>query len=134
MLRQILATTEQIWAPLYDTANGGIASYEDIYILGAFGEGRQAVQVNNQFDACCYYGLLGGLYDEEIRERVADLDSGSWEYFLDSSHDLHEISPWTQELIASTLSVPEPAEHRVVCLAALLLLFRRTALGGRQSV
>lgn len=62
-------------------------SYEDLYLLGAT-EGREQVQINNQYDECCFYGVSGWLYAPVVRQAA----SGEWSFHLDASHRKHLIS------------------------------------------
>jgi hypothetical protein len=48
--------------------------------------------VLNQYDPCCFATTKSETYDHVVRDRVAGLDSGEYDLFLDSSHGKHMIS------------------------------------------
>ncbi len=81
--------SEQVWGPLFEE----IASWLDIYILGAAGAGRQQIQILNQFDPCCFSGIGYQTYEPPVTNTVASLGQGLYHVFLDSSHNVHQISP-----------------------------------------
>jgi hypothetical protein len=78
---------EQYHPPLY-----AIASYPDLYVLGAYGRGRGQLQVLNQFDRCCFYGVGFLTYKDIVKNVVGTLGKGRYDVFLDSSHRSHVIS------------------------------------------
>lgn len=69
-----------------------IADYLELYILGGYGDGRAQLQVLNQYDSCCYGGVRYWTYEAAVRDRLATLGKGSFEVFLDDSHQSHKIS------------------------------------------
>jgi len=73
-------------------------SYEDLYVLGA-SDGRRQVQINNQYDSCCFYGVSSSLY----APHVAKAASGSWTFELDSTHKNHKLSTKAMERIDALL-------------------------------
>lgn len=79
---------EQEWAPLFEN----IASWLDIYIMGAYGPGRQQIHILNQYDACCFWGVNYKTFAPHVEDAVRFLDQGSYEVYLDSTHKEHKIS------------------------------------------
>lgn len=78
---------EQMIPSLYNTAN-----YLDLYIMGAYGDGRVQLQVFNKYDPCCFSGLGFRTYEEVIKNNVASLGKGKFDIFLDEENKKHSIS------------------------------------------
>ena len=109
---------EQRYTPLFrevdtdgdsvpDTA-AGVASWLEIFALGGIGNGRKQIQVLNFFDACCFYGDLFETYDDFLSAHVDSLGHGTWELVSDTTHMLHQISPFTiASVLDPCISVPE---------------------------
>ena len=76
-----------------------IANYLELYIMGAFGEGRRQLQVLNEFDTCCFSGTGYMTYREVVKKRMQELGKGSYDVFLDSTHHEHKISEKAVEVI-----------------------------------
>ena len=94
---------EQFYAPLYsetdsngdgiaDTA-AGVASWLEIYALGAFGPGRRQVQILSLHDSCCFNGDAFVTYTNFVAKTVRTLGQGEWGFYSDTSHSNHLISP-----------------------------------------
>ncbi|MCX6874019.1 MAG: glycoside hydrolase family 28 protein [Verrucomicrobia bacterium] len=92
---------EQYYDPLYreidsdgdgitDTA-AGVASWLEIYTLGAFGPGRRQVQILNYNDTCCFFGDAFKTYSNFVPGVVRKLDQGEWGFYSDAN-DRHWIS------------------------------------------
>jgi len=82
------------------------ASWLDLYILGGYGTGRTQIQILNQFDTCCFYGISYTTYEVTVSSTVRTLGYGQWKCVLDSSHKKHQISTWAID------KVIEPALNR----------------------
>ncbi|HLH21827.1 MAG TPA: hypothetical protein VK066_04855 [Chloroflexota bacterium] len=83
-----------------------LVDYTELYVLAGYGAGRKMVQINNQYDACCFFGVLSYTYKDIIKNRVAQLGQGSFDVFIDDSFQWdHKISTYA----LSTVIVPEPA-------------------------
>ena len=94
---------EQTWAGLYVDR----ASWLDLYILAGYGEGREQIQVNNQFDSCCFSGINYTTYEDNVANAVDSLGEGKWSFALDTTHTSHLISEWTlTQVIAPAVSGP----------------------------
>jgi len=74
-----------------------IADYLDLYILGSTGSRRAQLQVLNQFDTCCFYGVRYRTYDTIVEGIVKSMRGGKFDVFLDSSHVSHLISDFALE-------------------------------------
>ena len=79
---------EQIWAPLFENT----ASWLDVYVLGAFGEGRQQVHILNQYDSCCFSGVQYKTYEPFVTNLVASLGAGDYRVYMDMGQTSHTIS------------------------------------------
>lgn len=91
---------EQTWAGLYVDR----ASWLDLYILAGYGEGREQIQVNNQFDSCCFSGINYLTYEDNVANAVDNLGAGKWSFVLDSTHSSHLVSEFTlNQVIAPAL-------------------------------
>jgi len=89
---------EQMIPDLYRVAN-----YLELYVLGSYGEDRKQMQVLNQFDECCYYGLGYQIYEQKVKSAVAALKKGSFEVLLDTTHHEHKLSDYSLKMIIHDL-------------------------------
>ena len=80
-----------------------IANYLELYIMGSFGEGRSQLQILNEFDACCFGGTGYTTYEDIVKEKVKSMGRGSYDVFLDSTHNQHQISPKALEVMSEYL-------------------------------
>lgn len=111
-----IGDAEQYYLPLYrediaaDGSGGGVATWLEIYALGAYGEGRQQIQVTNEFDACCFSGTAANSYKNIVADKVNHLAAGKFQHSLDSSHELHMISRQTiADAINPLFGITKPA-------------------------
>jgi pimeloyl-ACP methyl ester carboxylesterase len=82
---------EQSRSGLYATVD-----YTALYVLGAYGQDRQQVQVLIQYDSCCFWGVRYRAYEPQVQRVVHDLGSGSFSVLLDSTtRGQHGITLWT---------------------------------------
>lgn len=72
----------------------------ELYVLGAYGRGRRQMQVLNQFDNCCFYGLRHPFYEPHVSARLAELGAGSFSVLLDTTHRQHMLSDFALAEIA----------------------------------
>lgn len=79
-------------AEQYHTDFYEIAGYPDLYVLGAFGDGRKQIQILNRYDSCCFGGLAYEDYEEKVKNKLSELSDGHFEIFSDESHTNHLIS------------------------------------------
>lgn len=92
---------EQVHADIYR-----IASYPDLYVLGAEGEGRRHIQILNQYDSCCFRGIGARSYAPAVSEAAAAL-GGRYELRILSEHD-HRIAPEAFDLMLKDLAAGAP--------------------------
>ena len=73
-----------------------IANYEELYIMGAYGEGRKLILFYNEFDPCCFTGSLYKQFPFKtiIQERLEILE-GEFDVVIDEGQDKHVISDFT---------------------------------------
>ena len=84
-----LGDWEQTYAPFYR-----IASYYELYLLGALGPGRSQTLVYNMIDPCCFAGDRAMIFLPKIETKARQLGlnvSG----ILDDTHERHDISETT---------------------------------------
>lgn len=79
--------------PSYYPSLLSIASYVDLFILGAGGDGRGQLQIFNRYDRCCYNNAKGKLYEPAVAEAVRRLGGGGgFAVYIDESHADHRFS------------------------------------------
>ncbi|EKV27393.1 hypothetical protein C882_1895 [Caenispirillum salinarum AK4] len=88
---------EQVHADIYR-----IASYLDLYVLGAAGQGRRQIQILNQYDSCCFRGIGARGYASAVAEATAAL-GGRYELVILPEHD-HRIAPEAFDIILEDLN------------------------------
>lgn len=92
-----LGDAEQSIADLY-----GIAGYPDLYVMGAYGPGREQVQILNRRDTCCFgqaqhhdpasYDSDLRDYERKVRATLHGLGSGDFRVQIDEASTIHQIS------------------------------------------
>jgi hypothetical protein len=88
----------------YQAALWKSVDYTQLYVLGASGVGRRQVQVLNQYDSCCFWGVRYQVYEQVVADTVGNAGPGKFEVWLDSStRNQHVISSWTQQRIIEAL-------------------------------
>jgi hypothetical protein len=85
-----------------------IASFGDLYVMGAVGPRRGQLQILNRFDACCFAGVGPRSYAPVVSHRVALLGEGMWDQLEDATHNLHQVSPYALEVILWDLESNPP--------------------------
>ena len=92
------------------------------YVLGGYGAGRRQIMVTNEYEPAGSFPVRGsptlpsaastlarsvkGL----VTGAVANLGSGQWQQYYDTSQSSHEISPWTiNNVILPAMAAPEPS-------------------------
>lgn len=78
-----------------------MASYLDLYVLGAAGAGRRQVQILNQYDACCFRGVGARGYAPAVAAAAERL-GGSYRLEILPEH-AHRISPEAYDIILGDL-------------------------------
>ena len=75
--------------------------YLDLYLMGA-SDGRTQVQINNEFDSCCFAGRRHESYAPALTEINA-----RWTFYLDSSHRDHTVGTFARSSIIGPVLGPE---------------------------
>jgi len=81
-----------------------ICNYLEIYILGAYGQGRKQLQIINQYDNCCFAGIKWKTYYSYLKQISFNMNKMDWNLFMDNSHMSHRISQKSQTKIFSILN------------------------------
>ena len=90
---------EQTNIDLYRNVN-----YLELYILSAYGDDRKLVQIFNKNDPCCFSGNGSDTYEFVIKDRLLQLGKGSFQIFIDDTHNEHKISEYVMSLIHEHIS------------------------------
>ena len=90
---------EQTNIELYKHVN-----YLELYVLGAYGDGRQHVQIFNKNDSCCFSGNGYETYEFVIKDKISQLGKGNFQIFIDDTHNEHKISEYVMSLIHEHIS------------------------------
>jgi len=91
---------EQTNIELYQNVN-----YLELYVLGAYGDGRKHVQIFNKNDPCCFSGNGYETYEFVIKDKMLQLGEGNFQIFIDDTHNEHKISVHTLKLIHESISL-----------------------------
>ena len=91
---------EQTNIELYKHVN-----YLELYVLGAYGDGRQHVQIFNKNDSCCFSGNGYETYEFVIKDKISQLGKGNFQIFIDDTHNQHKISDHTLRLVHENISL-----------------------------
>ena len=91
---------EQTNIELYKHVN-----YLELYVLGAYGDGRQHVQIFNKNDSCCFSGNGHETYEFVIKDKISQLGKGDFQVFIDDTHNEHKISDHTLKLVYEMISL-----------------------------
>ena len=92
----------------YEQTNIGLyknVNYLELYVLGAYGDGRQHVQIFNKNDPCCFSGNGYETYEFIIKDKMSQLGKGNFQIFIDDTHNEHKISDHILKLIYEEISV-----------------------------
>ena len=93
-----------------------IAGYPDLYILGAYGNGRKQIQILNLHDNCCFgqpqhdpnrnYISDIHTYEQTVKERLVNLGAANhYQLVIDTVAQSHQISKYAlNEIILPQLS------------------------------
>ena len=89
---------EQTNIELYKNVN-----YLELYVLSAYGDGRQHIQIFNENDSCCFSGDGNETYEFVIKDRISQLGKGDFQIFIDDSHKEHKISEYALGIILKSM-------------------------------
>jgi hypothetical protein len=90
---------EQTNIELYKHVN-----YLELYVLSAYGDGRQHIQIFNKNDSCCFSGNGHETYEFVIKDKISQLGKGDFQVFIDDTHNEHKISEYVMSLIHEQIS------------------------------
>ncbi|HEU0122856.1 MAG TPA: SGNH/GDSL hydrolase family protein [Bryobacteraceae bacterium] len=92
-----------------------IAGYQDLFFLGAYGQGRKQIQILNRRDDCCFgeaqhsqaytgmpYGPAMRSYETRVREALGN--TGQFRLEIDEDAPRHMISPQAVEIMLKELA------------------------------
>ena len=91
---------EQTNIALYQNVN-----YLELYVLDAYGDGRQHVQIFNKNDSCCFSGNGYETYEFVIDDKISQLGKGNFQIFIDDTHNEHKISNHVLKLVYEEISL-----------------------------
>jgi hypothetical protein len=91
---------EQTNIELYQNVN-----YLELYVLGAYGDGRKHVQIFNKNDPCCFSGNGYETYEFVIKDKMLQLGKGNFQILIDDTHNEHKISDHTLNLVYENISL-----------------------------
>jgi len=91
---------EQTNIELYQDVN-----YLELYVLSAYGDGRQHVQIFNKNDSCCFSGNGYETYEFVIKDKMLQLGKGNFQILIDDTHNEHKISDHTLNLVNENISL-----------------------------
>lgn len=96
-----LGDYEQTIAEFYSIAN-----YEELFVMGGYGDNRKSTQIFIYDDPCCFQAELyvQNPYEHIINNKISNLGSGTFKVFLDDSTNIHEISDFALNTILSELN------------------------------
>jgi hypothetical protein len=82
-----------------DTALFRLATHLELMVMAGSGQGRQAIQILNRYDPCCFAGRRAEAYAPAVRRAVRSLGPGDFSAFVDESEREHGISHGAMDLI-----------------------------------
>ena len=80
-----------------------ITNYLELYVLSGYGDDRKHIQIFNKNDPCCFSGYGHESYEFFIKDRLAQLEKGSFQIFMDDTHNEHQISNTALEYIIKNI-------------------------------
>ena len=80
-----------------------IANYLELYVLSGYGNDRKHIQFFNKNDPCCFSGYGYESYEFFIDNKLEELGKGSFQIFIDDTHNQHKISNITLEYILKNI-------------------------------
>jgi hypothetical protein len=82
---------EQVYPGLYLHV-----SYLGLYVMGA--AGRRQLQINNEFDNCCFEGTFSNTFKNFVTQAVSEV-GGSFDIIIDDTFVGHDISDYSLQRI-----------------------------------
>jgi hypothetical protein len=69
------------------------ASYAEMFVMAAHGEGRGQIQFFGQYDRCCQNNRIADLYAPAVADKVKALGPGSFKVHINDTSPDHTINP-----------------------------------------
>jgi hypothetical protein len=80
-----------------------IANFEELYVLGAYGDNRRQIQILNEFDDCCFYGKRHPYWIDDVKAVVKKLGKGEYDFYLEQNTKTHKVSKIALDVILSSI-------------------------------
>ncbi|MFC2126099.1 hypothetical protein ACFLU5_14950 [Bacteroidota bacterium] len=80
-----------------------IANFEELYVLGSYGENRRQIQILNEYDDCCFSGTRHTYWIEDVKAAVKKLGQGEYDFYLEQDTRTHKVSKMTMNVILSSI-------------------------------
>jgi len=80
-----------------------IANFEELYVLGSYGENRRQIQILNEFDGCCFYGKRHPYWIDDVKAVVKKLGKGEYDFYLEQNTKTHKVSKIALDVILSSI-------------------------------
>jgi hypothetical protein len=120
------AIGEQTYPAMYDEnvkpdgSGGGVATWQECYTLGGYGDGRRQIMVTIPGDQYFNDHFADGFKDVVANLVKNDLKKGQWSLVYDDSTNIHSISDWTiGNVIMPALETPEPSSRALSATAMI---------------
>ena len=99
-----IGDAEQGYLKEYDP--GGlysITNYEELYVLGSYGENRRQIQILNEYDDCCFSGTRHTFWMEDVKDVVKKLGKGEYDFYLEQDTRTHKVSKIAMDVILTSI-------------------------------
>jgi hypothetical protein len=80
-----------------------IANYEELYVLGSYGENRRQIQILNEFDDCCFSGKRYPYWIDDVKAVLKKLGKGEYNFYLEQDTKTHKVSEIAMDIILSSI-------------------------------
>jgi len=97
-----------------------IANFEELYVLGSYGENRRQIHILNEFDDCCFYGKTYPHWIDDVKTVMKKLGKGEYDFYLEQDTKTHKVSGIAMDVILSSIKdcklelINEPPINAVV--------------------
>jgi antitoxin component YwqK of YwqJK toxin-antitoxin module/pimeloyl-ACP methyl ester carboxylesterase len=82
----------------------GIANFEELYVLGSYGEGRRQIQILNEFDDCCFDGKRHPYWIDDVKSVVRKLGKGEFDFYLEQDTKTHKVSKQALDVVLASIN------------------------------
>jgi pimeloyl-ACP methyl ester carboxylesterase len=80
-----------------------IANFEELYVLGSYGDNRRQIQVLNEFDDCCFSGITYPNWMEDVKSTMKKLGKGEYDFYFEQDTKTHKVSKIAMDVILSSI-------------------------------